>query len=48
MSSTRKISAARVARGGGSLSPSTAKLVRSVSKRAGKNAATIRQKHATS
>jgi hypothetical protein len=45
MSGVRKNSAARVARGGGSLSPKTAKLVSSVSKRAGKSAATIRQKH---
>lgn len=46
MSGARKNSAVRVARGGGSLSPKTAKLVSSVSKRAGKSAATIRQKHA--
>jgi hypothetical protein len=46
MSTVRKSSVARVARGGGSLSPKTAKLVSSVTKRAGKSAATIRQKHA--
>jgi hypothetical protein len=46
MSTVRKSSTIRVARGGGSLSPKTAKIVSSVTKRAGKSAATIRQKHA--
>jgi hypothetical protein len=46
VSVARKSSVARVARGGGSLSPKTAKMVSSVTKRAGKSAATIRQKHA--
>jgi hypothetical protein len=46
MSTVRKSPAVRVARGGGSLSPKTAKIVSSLTKRAGKSAATIRQKHA--
>jgi hypothetical protein len=46
MSATSKKPAARVARGSGSLSPKTAKLVASISKRAGNSAATIREKHA--
>lgn len=46
MNTVRKTSTIRVARGGGSLSPKTAKIVSSVTKRAGKSAATIRQKHA--
>jgi hypothetical protein len=41
-----KKSAARVARGSGSLSPQTAKLVATVSKRAGRRATMIMEKHA--
>jgi hypothetical protein len=44
MKSARPVSAARVAQGGGSLSPKTAKLVRAATKRGKKSVAAIKQK----